>query len=129
MLATSLAKFGPLGVREFEVFDLPYILPNKRVLRAVTEGSLGKKLFKRLEGKNIKGLSFWDNGFKIMSANRPLHMPEDFRGLKIRVQPSRVIEAQIRAFGDIPQVMVFSEAYQALQTGTVDGAENPPSNM
>ena len=129
MLAPSLAKFGPLGVREFEVFDLPYILPNKRVLRAITEGSLGKKLLGRLEGKNIKGLAYWDNGFKIMSANRPLHMPDDFRGLKMRVQPSRVIEAQMRALGAVPQHIVFSEVYQALQTGAVDGTENPPSNM
>jgi C4-dicarboxylate-binding protein DctP len=66
---------------------------------------------------------------KIMSANRPLHKPEDFRGLKMRIQSSKVLEAQMRALGAIPQVMAFSEVYQALQTGVVDGTENPPSNM
>ena len=129
MLAPSLAKFGPLGVKEFEVFDLPYILPNKVALRAVTDGPLGRKLFSRLESKGITGLAFWDNGFKVMSANRPLRMPEDFRGLKMRVQSSKVLEAQMRALGAIPQVLAFSEVYQALQTGVVDGSENTPSNM
>jgi len=129
MLAPSLAKFGPLGVREFEVFDLPYIIPNKQVLRTITEGPLGKRLMAKLESKGITGLAYWDNGFKIMSANRPLHMPEDFRGLKMRIQSSKVLEAQMRALGSIPQVMAFSDVYQALQTGVVDGTENPPSNM
>jgi C4-dicarboxylate-binding protein DctP len=129
MLAPSLAKFGPLGVREFEVFDLPYILPTKEALRSITEGPLGKKLMAKLEPKGITGLAYWDNGFKIMSANRPLHEPQDFRGLKMRIQSSKVLEAQIRALGAIPQVMAFSDVYQALQTGVVDGTENTPSNM
>ena len=129
MLAPSLAKFGPLGVREFEVFDLPYILPSKAALRKVTEGDLGKRLFKKLESKGIVGLGYWDNGFKVMSANKPLRTPEDFRGVKMRIQSSKVLEAQMRALGAIPQVMAFSEVYQAMQTGVVDGAENTPSNM
>src|SRR3954454_10828910 len=129
MLAPSLAKFGPLGVKEFEVFDLPFILPNKAALRKVTEGDLGKRLFKKLETKGIVGLGYWDNGFKIMSANKALRMPEDFRGLKMRIQSSKVLEAQMRALGAIPQVMAFSEVYQAMQTGVVDGSENTPSNM
>src|SRR5215467_11567455 len=128
LLAPSLAKFGPLGVREFEVFDLPFILPSKAALRKVTDGALGKKLMGLLEPKGIKGLAYWDNGFKDMSANKPLRMPEDFRGLKMRIQSSKVLEAQMRALGAIPQVMAFSEVYQALQTGVVDGTENPPSN-
>ena len=129
MLAPSLAKFGPLGAKEFEVFDLPFILPNKAALRKVTEGQLGKTLFKKLDSKGIVGLAYWDNGFKVMSANKPLRMPEDFRGLKIRIQSSKVLEAQMRALGAIPQVMAFSEVYQGLQTGVVDGSENTPSNM
>src|SRR3954454_13842529 len=128
MLAPSLAKFGPLGAKEFEVFDIPYILPDKAALRKVTEGDLGKRLFKKLETKGIVGLGYWDNGFKIMSANKALRMPEDFRGLKMRIQSSKVLEAQMRALGAIPQVMAFSEVYQAMQTGVVDGSENTPSN-
>ena len=129
MLAPSLAKFGPIGIKEFEVFDLPFILPNKDALRRVTDGPLGKRLLELLEPKGMVGLAYWDNGFKDMSANKPLHMPADFKGLKIRIQSSKVLEAEIRALGAIPQVMAFSEVYQALQTGVVDGAENPPSNI
>ena len=128
MLAPSLAKFGPLGVKEFEVFDLPYILPDKAALNKVTQGALGKKLLGLLAPKGITGLAYWDNGFKDMSANKKLLLPADFRGLKMRIQSSKVLEAQMRALGAIPQVMAFSEVYQALATGVVDGTENPPSN-
>ena len=86
-------------------------------------------MLQRLESKGILGLAFWDNGFKIMSANKPMHAPEDFKGLKMRIQSSKVLEAQMRALGANPQVLAFSEVYQALQTGVVDGTENPPSNM
>src|SRR5712672_1176344 len=129
VLAPSLAKFCPLGAREFEVFELPVSLPSKAALRKVTDGALGAKLMGLLEPKSIKGLAYWDNGFKDMSANKPLRMPEDFKGLKMRIQSSKVLEAQMRALGAIPQVMAFSEVYQALATGVVDGTENPPSNL
>jgi len=129
MLAPSLSKFGPLGAREFEVFDLPYLFPDKEALRRVTDGPLGKELLHKLQDKGILGLAFWDNGFKILSANRRIDNPEDMLGLKVRIQSSKVIEAQMRALGALPQVMAFSEAYHALQTGVVDGTENPPSNM
>ena len=129
MLAPSLAKFGPLGVKEFEAFDLPYIFPTKTVLYNVTEGEIGKGLLKKLEPKGIIGLAYWDNGFKVMSANKPLHLPADFKGQKMRIQSSKVLDAQMRALGANPQVLAFSEVYQALQTGVVDGTENPPSNL
>ena len=129
MLAPSLAKFGPLGVKEFEVFDLPFMFPTKDVLYRVTEGPIGKDLFKKLESKGIMGLAYWDNGFKVMSANKPLHATADFKGLKMRIQSSKVLDAQMRALGANPQVLAFSEVYQALQTGVVDGTENPPSNV
>jgi C4-dicarboxylate-binding protein DctP len=129
MLAPSNSKFGPIGIREFEVFDLPYILRNKAALRKVTDGPLGKRLLTLFEPKGMVGLAYWDNGFKLMSANKPLRAPEDYKGLKFRIQSSKVLEAQFRALGSIPQVMAFSEVYQALQTGVVDGQENTASNM
>jgi C4-dicarboxylate-binding protein DctP len=128
MLAPSLAKFGPLGVKEFEVFDLPYILPDKAALGRITKGPIGKGLLAKLEPKGIKGLAYWDNGFKIMTGNKPLIHVADFRGMKMRIQSSKVLEAQFRALGAIPQVLAFSEVYQAMQTGVVDGGENTPSN-
>jgi len=129
MLAPSLAKFGPLGAKEFEVFDLPYIFPNKEVLKRVTQGPIGQGLFQKLEGKGIKGLAYWDNGMKVMTANRPLHKVADFRALKMRIQSSKVLDEQFRALKANPQVLAFSEVYQAMQTGVVDGSENTPSNV
>ena len=129
MLAPSLAKFGPLGAKEFEVFDLPYLFDDYAALHRVTEGPIGQGLLKKLETRGIIGLAYWDNGFKEMSANKPLHQPADFRGLKLRIQSSKVLDAQMRALGATPQVMAFSEVYQALQTGVVDGTENPVSNF
>ena len=129
MLAPSLAKFGPLGVKEFEVFDLPYIFPDEKVLQRVEDGPVGQKLFQKLETKGIKGLAFWDNGFKVMTANKPLRKPDDYKGVKLRIQSSKVLESQMRALGALPQVMAFSEVYQAMQTGVVDGNENTPSNV
>jgi C4-dicarboxylate-binding protein DctP len=129
MLAPSNSKFGPIGIKEFEVFDLPFVLPDKPALRRVTEGPLGKRLLTLLDPHGMVGLAYWDNGFKLMSANKPLRNVEDFKGLKFRIQSSKVLELQMRSLGVIPQVMAFSEVYQALQTGVVDGQENTPSNM
>jgi len=129
MLAPSLAKFGPLGVKEFEVFDLPYIIPDKAALARVTKGKVAKELFAKLAPKGIEGLAYWDNGFKIMTANKPMHHVADFHGMKMRIQSSKVLESETRALGAIPQAMAFSEVYQAMSTGVVDGAENPPSNV
>ncbi|WP_128927177.1 TRAP transporter substrate-binding protein [Bradyrhizobium guangxiense] len=129
MLAPSNSKFGPLGIREFEVFDLPYILPDLKTLRKVTEGPLGTRLLKLLDAKGITGLAYWDNGFKQMSANKKLIAPADYQGVKFRIQSSRVLQAQFKALGSLPQVMAFSEVYQALQTGVVDGQENTWSNI
>ena len=129
MLAPSLAKFGPLGIKEFELFDLPYIFADKKALAKITEGPIGRELLNKLDAKGILGLAYWDNGFKMMSSNRPIHVPADMKGLKMRIQASKVLDEQMRVLGANPQVMAFSEVYQALQTGVVDGAENPPSNL
>jgi C4-dicarboxylate-binding protein DctP len=129
MLAPSLSKFGPLGVKEFEVFDLPFIFSDREAFRAVTDGPVGAGLFKKLDEKGITGLAFWDNGFHIMSSNKPMHAVADFKGQKMRIQSSKVLDAQMRALGAIPQVMAFSELYAALQSGVVDGTEGVPSNF
>jgi len=129
MLAPSLAKFGPLGVKEFEAFDFPFIFDDTADLHKVTQGPIGAALMAKLEPKGIKGLAFWDNGFKSFSANTPIKSAADMKGKKFRIQSSKVLEEEIRAVGGIPQVMAFSEVYQALQTGVVDGTENPISNF
>ena len=129
MLAPSVSKFGPLGIKAFEVFDLPYIFAGYDELSKVTEGEIGRELLDRLKSKGLVGLAYWNNGFKILSAHSPLYGPDDVLGLKMRIQASKVIEAQMWALGALPQVMAFSEAYQALSSGVVDGTENTPANM
>jgi C4-dicarboxylate-binding protein DctP len=128
MLAPSLSKFGPLGIKEFEAFDLPYIFPSTEALRRVTDGPVGRDLLKKLEPKGILGLAYWDNGFSIITSNKPIRKLEDLKGVKMRIQSSKVLEATYRHIGALPQIMAFSEVYQALQTGVVDAAETTPSN-
>lgn len=129
MLAPSLSKFGPLGIKAFEVFDIPFLFRDTGDLARITEGPIGKEILGQLEAKGIVGLGYWNNGFKILSANTPLKQPDDLLGLKVRIQSSRVIEDQMTALGALPQVLAFSEAYQALSSGVVDGTENPPANF
>ena len=128
MLAPSTAKFAPLGVKQFEVLDLPYLFPSQAVYDSVTTGPFGKKLLGMLEAKGIKGLAYWDNGFYVISANKPLIQPSDLKGLKLRISGSKVDDETLRTMGALPQIMAFSELYQALQSGVVDGAQNTASN-
>ena len=128
ILAPSTGKFAPLGVKEFEALDLPFIFPDLATYNKIANGPVGKMLLQKLDAKGVTGMAFWDNGFYVISANKPLILPTDMRGLKIRISGSKVADAQLRLLGASPQIMAFSELYQALQTGVVDGAENTPSN-
>ena len=129
MLAPSLSKFGRIGFPEFELFDLPYLFDDVNNVRRITQGALGERMLARLLRHRLVGLGFMDNGFKHMSANRQLLEPAHFAGLRMRVQASRVIAAQMRALGARPVTLAFSETRRALATGVVDGTENPTSNF
>ncbi len=130
MLAPSLSKLGPsFGVREFEVFDLPFLFSGYAALRKVTQGPVGRAILEKLEAKGVVGLAYWDNGFKSFSAQRPLRTPAAFRGLKVRIQSSVVIDAQMRALGALPHILAFSDVTAALRAGVVSGTENPVSNF
>ncbi len=128
MLAPSVSKFGPFGIKEFEAFDLPFVTPDQASYQKVVSGDFGKMLLKKLDAKGVHGLAFWDAGFRVITSNKPLRKPEDFKGLKIRINSSKVIDAQMRSLGVMPQTLAFSEVYQALQTGVVDGADVTLSN-
>lgn len=128
MLAPSTSKFAPLGAKEFEALDLPWLFKDEAAYAKAMKGPLGKYLFKKLEPKGISGLAFWDNGFHMVSSNRPLLLPADFQGLKMRISGSKIADQYLREIGSIPQILAFSEVYQALQTGVVDGCENTASN-
>ena len=128
MLAPSTAKFAPLGAKEFEALDLPWLFKDDETYAKAMKGEVGKWLFNKLQTKGITGLAYWDNGFHMVSANRPLLMPADFQGIKMRISGSKIADQYFRRVGSLPQIMAFSEVYQALQTGVVDGCENTPSN-
>ena len=129
LVAPSLSKFGRIGLPEFELFDLPFLFDDLSAVRRITQGPLGQQLFQGLTRQGLVGLGYFDNGFKQMSANRPLLKPADYVGLRMRVQASRVIAEQMRALGARPVTLAFSETRRALQAGVVDGTENPVSNF
>ncbi|PKO31038.1 MAG: C4-dicarboxylate ABC transporter [Betaproteobacteria bacterium HGW-Betaproteobacteria-9] len=129
LLAPSLSKFGRVGFPEFEVFDLPFLFDNLDEVRRVTQGAFGRRLLAGLHRQGLVGLGFFDNGFKHMSADRPLREVSDFQNLRLRVQSSRVIAAQMHALGARPVPLPFSATRDALALGIVQGTENPLSNF
>ena len=129
ILAPSLSKFGRIGFAEFELFDLPFLFPDVASVRRITQGPLGQRMLARLQRQRLVGLGFMDNGFKHMSANRPLLTPDHFLGQRMRIQASRVLDAQMRALHAQPVTLPFSETRRALALGVVNGTENPISNF
>ncbi|GAB4212557.1 MAG: TRAP transporter substrate-binding protein [Rhodoferax sp.] len=128
-IAPSLSKFGRLGLPEFELFDLPFHYQALDDVRRISQGPLGQRLLEGLDQHGLVGLGYFDNGFKQMSARRPLLEPADFVGLKMRIQASDVIADQMRSLGARPVVLPFQETQRALAQGVVDGTENPLSNF
>ena len=129
ILAPSISKFGPLGVKEYDVFDLPFLMSDDTRARQMMASPMMAEFNKKLEAKGVSPLAYWDNGAHVYTANKPLIRPEDFRGLKMRIQGSRVLDAVARELGAIPQIIAFGELYQTLQTGVADGEDNVPSNI
>src|SRR5213082_761087 len=107
MLGPSTAKFAPLGAKEFEAMDLPFAFADDATYQKTMKGDLGKFLFDKLESKGIKGLAFWDNGFHMVSANKPIIKTSDFQGLKIRISGSKIADQYFRKLGSIPQILAF----------------------
>jgi len=128
MAAPSFSKFTSF-VPQLELFDLPFLFNDVDHLHKVLDGEVGQKLLGMVGKKGMVGLSYWDNGFKQLSANKPLIKPEDAAGLKFRIMSSKVLEAQFKALNANPQVLPFSEVYSALQQKVVDACENPLSNF
>jgi len=129
MLAPSLSKLAGTGISDFEVFDLPFLFRSHADFHAIADGPIGSQLLHKLEAQGFKGLAFWDNGFKVFSANRPLRRVEDFQGLKFRVQASRTLVEQMKALQAEPSVSTFVNVHDALQSGKLDGQENTPINI
>jgi C4-dicarboxylate-binding protein DctP len=129
MLAPVVGKLGPAGIKEFEAFDLPYLFTDLDAVHRVTKGEIGRSLLTKLDQRGMVGLGYWDAGFRVLSSNKPIHTPDQIKGQKIRINSSKVNQAIISSVGAIPQTMPFSEVYQALQTGVVDGADGNLTNL
>ena len=128
MAAPSFSKFTNFAP-SLQLVDLPFLFNDVDHLHRVLEGEVGQKILATVGSKGLVGLAYWDNGFKQLSANKPLIKPEDAAGLKFRIMSSKVLEAQFKAVDANPQVLPFSEVYSALQQGVVDACENPLSNF
>ncbi len=129
MIAPSLSKFDRY-TKKVQLFDLPFLFNDMDAVDRFQQSDKGKELLDAMKDRGLKGLAYWHNGMKQLSTNKAkLQRPEDAKGLKFRIQASDVLEAQFRAFGANPQKLAFSEVYQALQTGVVDGQENTWSNI
>jgi C4-dicarboxylate-binding protein DctP len=130
LLAPSTAKLVP-WFPQYQVFDLPYMfLDQAHAYKAMTDSRVTARLFPLLKSRGMLGLAAWDNGFKHLTSNKcPIVRPGDLKGQKIRVQSSKVLEEQFRLVQAVPKVMGFSEVYQALKQGAVDGEENTFTNI
>lgn len=128
IIAPSLAKFEQY-TKQLQVFDLPFLFDDMAAVDRFQQSPEGQQLLTSMESKGITGLAYWHNGLKQLSANKPLLEPKDARGQKFRVQASAVLEEQFKAVRANPRKMSFAEVYQGLQTGVVNGAENPYSNI
>jgi C4-dicarboxylate-binding protein DctP len=128
IIAPSLSKFSKY-TKQLQVFDLPFLFDDIEAVDRFQSSKDGQALLSSMTGKGIVGLGYLHNGMKQLSSNKPMPTPADAKGLKFRIQPSDVLEAQFKAVGSNPQKLAFAEVYQALQTGVVDGQENTWSNI
>jgi C4-dicarboxylate-binding protein DctP len=128
LAAPSLSKFEKF-TKKFRIFDLPFVFEDVAAVDRFQNSADGEKLKNAMRRRGLKGLEFWHNGMKQMSASKPLVSPSDAKGLKFRVQASDVLVAQFEQLGASPQKMSFKEVYGGLQTKVIDGQENTWSNI
>lgn len=127
--ALEFARVSLSPVTEFEkslsVLMLPYIYRDKEHMFRVIDGPIGEKLLKKLEENGLVGLAWYDAGARnFYNAKREIKTPDDMKGLKIRVQETKLMMDLVSSLGASPVAMAFGDVYSALQTGVIDGAEN-----
>ena len=110
---------------QLQLADLPFLFPSKEICYQVLDGPVGDKVLALLDAKGLKGVSFWESGFKQITANKAIRKPEDFAGMKVRVMESPLLIAQYKQVKANPVPIDFAETYNALQQGVVDAQENP----
>lgn len=122
----ALSNFSP----DFMVLDLPYLGTTRDELFPVMDGPVGQAILKTLEPKGVKALNFWENGFRNVTNNtKEIHVPDDVKGMKIRVMENPIHQETFRVFGAMPVPMAWGEVFIAMQQGTIDGHENALINI
>ncbi len=128
MVAPSFSKFCRFG-KSLEIFDVPFMFDNVAEVHRFQQSDAGQKLLSSMESVGIKGLQYWDNGMRVLSANKPIKAPEDLKGLCFRIESSRVFYSQYTGLGATPMILPYKELPEALKIGIVDGYENSWSNI
>ncbi|EMT53191.1 C4-dicarboxylate ABC transporter substrate-binding protein [Brevibacillus borstelensis AK1] len=128
MIAPAFSNLAD-KIPEWSVLDLPFAFRDETDVEEAFNGEIGRLLFESLEPFDMKGMAFWNNGFKQMTSNRPIRRPEDFKGQRFRIIQSKVLEAQFQALGAKGYGAPFTDVYQKLASGQVDGQENTISNI
>jgi len=129
-LDLTMTSTGPVPnfVPEIAILDIPFLFRDYGHARAVLDGPIGQDMLKKFDAKGITALAWGENGFRHMTnSKRPVNVPVDLKGLKMRTMENPIHIEAYRAFGIIPTPMAFTEVFTALQQGTVDGQENPLS--
>ena len=127
MLVASTTSLAGI-VKEFGLFDFPFLFSNAQQADAMVDGPLGKMLSGKLADKGVVVLGFFDLGFRnVTNGKRPITKAEDLEGLKLRVIPNPVFLETFKTFKANPIPMPFAELYGALESKAVDGQENPYS--
>lgn len=128
LAAPSLSKLEPFTLR-FRIFDLPFLFEDYDAVEWFQNSGAGARLLRSLGEDGFKGLGFWNNGMRQMSADRPLLVPGDAAGVTFRIQRSRVIERQFEALDASVLPLSFRDVYPALAEGRVNGQQNTWSNI
>ncbi|MED4590086.1 DctP family TRAP transporter solute-binding subunit [Priestia flexa] len=129
MIAPSFSKLADLN-EDWLLFDLPFMFKDEGEVEAALNGQIGKSLQASLKKENLKGLAFWNNGFKQMtSSQKKLAVPDDFKGQRFRIMPSEVIKKQFDLLDAKPTIAPFNRVYESLEKQEFDGQENTISNI
>ncbi|WP_251975732.1 TRAP transporter substrate-binding protein [Salinicola avicenniae] len=112
-------------VPAMQIIDLPFLFPSPEVAHTILDGQPGQDLLETVDQVGLRGVTFWESGFKQFTCNQSINGPEDFAGRKVRVMQSPIIMEQFEAMDANPVPIAFGETYNALQQGVVDCQENP----
>src|SRR5204863_8423442 len=110
----------------FGIFEMPYLVNDREHMKRIEQAVFWPKLAPESEKRGLKVIAVWENGYRNITNNkRPIKTPDDLKGIKLRVPEGKWRVKMFQAYGANPSPMKFSELFTALQTGVMDGQENP----